>query len=78
MKVTPRARARGRRKPKLPTLHSDWKPKPFSAHFHAEGDTLDELHRNLKKVVGPHLKDAAKKRKRSKPSAHKASKALSS
>ena len=31
-------------------------PKPFSAHFHAEGRTMDELHDNLRGMFEKHIK----------------------
>jgi len=46
----------------------DFKPKPFSAHFHAEGSTMDELQKSLSDQVGPHIKKARKVKTKAKHS----------
>jgi len=33
-----------------------YEPKPFSAHFHVEGRTMDELHSNVTDLLKKHAK----------------------
>lgn len=46
-----------------------YEAKPFSAHLHAEGRTMDELHANIRSLMNKHLKPPAKgkSRKRGRP-----------
>jgi hypothetical protein len=49
-----------------PSMGEAYKPKPFSAHFHAEGETLDDLQKSLSDQVGPHINKAKKVKAKAK------------
>ena len=40
-------------------------PKPFSAHFHFEGRTADELHENITKAMSKHMGGNSKTHRKS-------------